>query len=31
MLDQARRAARKFYGDVERLAQKLFNQTLRPH
>jgi len=30
MIDQARRAARKFHGDVERLAQKLLRQTLRP-
>jgi hypothetical protein len=30
MLDQARRAARKFYGDAGRLAQKLLRQTLRP-
>jgi hypothetical protein len=30
MLDQARRAARKFHGDVGRLAQKLLRQTLRP-
>ena len=30
MLDQARRAARKFYGDIGRLAQKLLRQTLRP-
>lgn len=30
MLDQARRAAREFYGDVGRLAQKLLQQTLRP-
>jgi hypothetical protein len=30
MLDQARRAARKFHGEVERLAQKLLRQTLRP-
>ena len=30
MLDQARRAARKFHGDVARLAQKLLRQTLRP-
>ena len=30
MLDQARRASRKFYGEVERLAQKLLRQTLRP-
>ena len=29
MLDQARRAARKFYGDIGRLAQKLLRQTLR--
>jgi hypothetical protein len=29
MLDQARRVARKFYGDIERLAQKLLRQTLR--
>jgi hypothetical protein len=30
MLDQARRAARKFHGEVERLAQKLLRQTLHP-
>lgn len=30
MLDQARRAARKFYGEVERLARKLLRQTLGP-
>ena len=30
MLDQARRAARKFHGDAGRLAQKLLKQTLRP-
>ncbi len=30
MLEQARRAARKFYGDVERLAQKLLRKTLQP-
>jgi hypothetical protein len=30
MLDQGRRAARKFHGDAERLAQKLLTQTLRP-
>ncbi|MGD0906343.1 MAG: hypothetical protein ABSA96_02095 [Candidatus Acidiferrales bacterium] len=30
MLEQARRASRKFHGDVERLAQKLLRQTLRP-
>jgi hypothetical protein len=30
MIDQARRAARKFHSDVERLAQKLLRQTLRP-
>jgi predicted neuraminidase len=30
MLDQARRAARKFHGDIRRLAQKLLRQTLRP-
>jgi hypothetical protein len=29
MLDQARRAARKFHGDAGRLAQKLLRQTLR--
>jgi hypothetical protein len=29
MLDQARRAARKFYGDIGRLTQKLLRQTLR--
>jgi len=28
MLEQARRAARKFYGDVGRLAQKLLRKTL---
>jgi hypothetical protein len=28
MLEQARRAARKFYGDVERLAQKILRKTL---
>jgi hypothetical protein len=30
MLEQARRAARKFHGDAGRLAQKLLRQTLRP-
>jgi hypothetical protein len=30
MLDQARRAARKFHGDAGRLAQKLLRQTLGP-
>src|SRR5260370_39880619 len=30
MLDQARRAARKFHVEVRRLAQKLLRQTLRP-
>jgi hypothetical protein len=30
MLEEARRAARKFYGDVERLAQKLLRKTLQP-
>jgi len=30
MLEQARRAARKFHGEVERLAQKLLRETLRP-
>jgi hypothetical protein len=30
MIDQARRATRKFHGDAERLAQKLLRQTLRP-
>jgi hypothetical protein len=30
MLDQARRAARKFHAEVERLAQKLLRDTLRP-
>jgi hypothetical protein len=30
MLEQARRAARKFYGDVEKLGQKLLKQTLSP-
>ena len=30
MLDQARRAARKFNGDTGRLAQKLLKQTLAP-
>jgi hypothetical protein len=30
MLDQARRATRKFHGEVEHLAQKLLRQTLRP-
>ncbi len=30
MLDQARRAARKFHGDAGRLAQKLLKQTLNP-
>jgi hypothetical protein len=30
MLEQARRAARKFHGEVARLAQKLLRQTLRP-
>ena len=30
MLEQARRAARKFHGEIERLARKLLSQTLRP-
>ena len=30
MLEQAHRAARKFHGDVGRLAQLLLRQTLRP-
>ncbi len=30
MIEQARRAARKFYGDVERLGEKLLKQTLSP-
>jgi hypothetical protein len=30
MLDQARRAARKFHGEVEELAHTLLGQTLRP-
>ena len=30
MLDQARRAARKFHGEIAPLAQKLLKQTLRP-
>ena len=30
MLDQARRAARKFYGEIVPLAKKLLKQTLRP-
>jgi hypothetical protein len=30
MLEQARRASRKFHGDVVRLAQKLLRQTLGP-
>ncbi len=30
MLEQARRAARKFHGEVELLARKLLRQTLRP-
>ena len=30
MIEQARRASRKFYGEVERLAQRLLRQTLRP-
>ncbi len=30
MLDQARRATRKFYGEVGRLAQKILRETLRP-
>jgi hypothetical protein len=30
MLEQARRASRKFHGDVARLAQKLLKQTLHP-
>ena len=30
MLEQARRASRKFHGEVARLAQKLLKQTLRP-
>ena len=28
MLDQARRAARTFYGDIGRITQKLLRQTL---
>jgi len=30
MIDQARKAARKFHPDAERLGQKLLRQTLRP-
>ena len=30
MLEQARRATRKFHADVESLAQKLLKETLRP-
>ena len=30
MIEQARRASRKFHGEVARLAQKLLRQTLRP-
>ena len=30
MLEQARRAARKFYGNVEKLGEKLLKQTLSP-
>ena len=30
MLDQARRAARNFHGEIAPLAQKLLKQTLRP-
>jgi hypothetical protein len=30
MLEQARRASRKFHGEAGRLAQKLLRQTLRP-
>ena len=30
MLEQARRASRKFHGEVARIAQKLLRQTLRP-
>jgi len=30
MLEQARRASRKFHGEVARAAQKLLKQTLRP-
>ena len=30
MLEQARLATRKFYSEVERLAQKLLRETLRP-
>jgi hypothetical protein len=30
MLDQARRAARKFHEDVRRLARKILSQTLHP-
>lgn len=30
MLEQARRASRKFYSEIARLAQKLLRQTLRP-
>jgi hypothetical protein len=30
MLEQARRASRKFHGEVSRLAQKLLRLTLRP-
>jgi hypothetical protein len=30
MLEQARRASRRFHGEVARLAQKLLRQTLRP-
>jgi hypothetical protein len=30
MIDQARRAARKFHGDVQKFAQKLLRATVRP-
>lgn len=30
MLDQARRAARKFHGEIAPIAQRLLKQTLRP-
>jgi hypothetical protein len=30
MMEQARRAARKFHADVEKFAQKLLRETLRP-
>ncbi len=30
MIDQARRAARKFHGEVQKFAQKILRETLRP-